>query len=136
MGRLEGYLRELIFTFGYPETWRKYAQLQTMLAETWRGLPIERVEYHLLGLNSLYGSVASLPTEDPLELIVRVMFTAKDEATLKNAVRLMMNNGLSGPAGMSISGSTIGADPRIILGLFPTLIAREHIQPQIEYLEA
>ena len=104
-----------------------------MLAETWRDLPIARIEYSFLGLNSLYGSLAPLP-DDPLELVVRVMFTASDEATLKNAVRLMMNNGLSGPAGMSISGTTIGGDPRIILGLFPTLIAREHVVPQINYV--
>lgn len=133
-GRVEGYMRELIFTIGYPETWKKLEQLKAMIAKTWAGLPIERVEYHLLGINSLYGSLAPLPA-DPLELIVRVMFTARDEATLKNAVRLMMNNGLSGPAGMSISGTTVGADPRIILGLFPTLIDRKHVTPNITYLE-
>jgi hypothetical protein len=133
--RLEGYMRELIFTVGYPETWYKYEQLKIMISETWRGLPIDRIEYSLLGLNSLYGSVAPLPEADPLELVIRVMFTAKDEAILKNAVRLMMNNGLSGPAGMSLSGTTVGGDPRIILGLFPTLIQREHITPHIEYLE-
>lgn len=133
LGRLEGYMRELIFTIGYPDAWKKIEQLKTMLAETWRDLPIARIEYSFLGLNSLYGSLAPLP-DDPLELVVRVMFTASDEATLKNAVRLMMNNGLSGPAGMSISGTTIGGDPRIILGLFPTLIAREHVVPQINYV--
>jgi hypothetical protein len=135
LGRLEGYMRELIFTIGYPETWYKFEQLKMMVSETWRGLAVDRVEFHLLGQNSLYGSVAPLPAEDPLELVVRVMFTAKDEATLKNAVRLMMNNGLSGPAGMSVSGSTISGDPRIILGLFPTLLSREHITPEIAYLE-
>jgi hypothetical protein len=134
LGRLEGYMRELIFTVGYPEAWKKVDQLKTMIAETWHGLPITRVDYSFLGLNSLYGPLAPLP-DDPLELVVRVMFTAADEATLKNAVRLMMNNGLSGPAGMSISGSTIGGDPRIILGLFPTLIAREHVTPRIDYWE-
>lgn len=133
LGRLEGYMRELIFTVGYPEAWKKVEHLKTMIAETWRSLPITRVEYSFLGLNSLYGSLAPLP-DDPLELVVRVTFTANDEATLKSAVRLMMNNGLSGPAGMSISGTTIGGDPRIILGLFPTLIAREYITPQIDYI--
>ncbi len=133
LGRLEGFMRELIFTIGYPEAWKKVEQLKEMIAETWDNLPITRVEYSYLGLNSLYGSLAPLP-DDPLEVVVRVMFTAADEATLKTAVRLMMNNGLSGPAGMSISGSTISGDPRIILGLFPTLIAHEHVTPHIDYL--
>jgi hypothetical protein len=133
-GRLEGYMRELIFTVGYPQAWRKLEQLQAMIAETWAGLPLERVEYHLLGVDSLFGALAPRP-DDPLELVVRLMFTAKDEATLKQAVRVLMGNGLSGPAGMSLSGTTIGAEPRVILGLFPTLIARDHVQSHITYLE-
>ncbi|MEQ8673517.1 MAG: acyclic terpene utilization AtuA family protein [Aggregatilineales bacterium] len=133
-GRIEGYLRELIFTVGYPRAWDKVAQMKAMIAATWDGLPIDRVEYQYLGVNSLFGSIAPLP-DDPMEVILRVMFTAKDENTLKTAVRKMMNNGLSGPAGMSISGTTIGADPRIVLGLFPTLISREHVQPEITYFE-
>lgn len=133
-GRVEGYMRELIFTVGWPEAWKKTEQLKAMVAQTFAGLPIERVTYHLLGLNSLYGSVAPLP-EDPLEIIIRVMFTARDEQTLNIAVRRMMTNGLSGPPGMSISGTTISGKPRITMGLFPTLVRRDLIQPQIEYLE-
>lgn len=127
-GRLEGYMRELIFTVGAPFAFKKYEQLQIMIQETWKTLPIERIRYHLLGVNSLFGSIAPLP-DDPLELVIRVAFTAREETTLKNAVRLLMGNGLSGPAGMSISGTTISADPRIVLGLFPTLIDREHVHP-------
>lgn len=134
MGRLEGFLRELIFTVGWPQAWHKVEQLKAMLHETWAGLNIDRVDYHYLGVNSLYGSVAPLP-EDPLELIVRVMFTAKDQETLKTAVRKMMQNGLSGPAGMSISGTTVGAEPRYVIGLWPALVSRDHIHPVIDYIE-
>lgn len=131
LGRMEGYMRELIFTVGYPETRKKFDQLKAMIESTWAGLDLERIEYDFLGINSLYGNIAEMP-DDPLELLVRVMFTAKDENTLKNAVRLLMSNGLSGPAGMSISGTTIGARARIILGLYPTLVSREHITVKIE----
>jgi hypothetical protein len=134
MGRLEGFMRELIFTIGYPEAWRKVEQLKRMIEETWKGLPIERVEHHYLGINSLCGSIAPLP-DDPLEIIVRVMFIANDQDTLKTAVRKMMTNGLSGPAGMSISGTTISAEPRYIIGLWPALVGREHVSPTIEYWE-
>lgn len=133
-GRIEGYVREIIYTFGWPRAYDKLEQLKTMVNNTLKGLPIRRVEYHLLGIDSLYGSVAPHPP-DPLELVVRVVFTADDEATLKNAVRALMNHGLSGPAGISVSGASLGGDPRIILGLFPTLIRREHVQPQVTYLE-
>ena len=134
MGRVEGYMRELIFTIGWPETRRKYQQLEIMLNTAWDGLPIERRQIRFLGQNSLYGSIASLP-DDPLELIVRVVFTAQSKDTLQTAVRRMMTNGLSGPAGMSISGTTISGRPRMVLGLWPTLISRDHVTPQINYHE-
>jgi hypothetical protein len=135
MGRLEGFMRELIFTVGWPEAWRKVEQLKAMLGEFWRRNPaIERVEYSYLGMNSLYGAIAPLP-DDPLEVVVRVMFTAQDQDTLKNVVRQIMTTGLSGPAGMSVSGTTVGAEPRAIIGLWPALVGREHVVPQIEYIE-
>ncbi len=134
-GRLEGFMRELIFTIGWPEAWRKVEQMKAMLDMFFQKQPgIERVAYSYLGINSLYGSVAPLP-DDPLEIIVRVVFTAQDQETLKQAVRQIMTTGLSGPAGMSVSGTTVGAEPRYIIGLWPTLIDRAHITPQIDYLE-
>jgi hypothetical protein len=132
MSRTEGYMRELIFTVGWPETRKKASQLQTMLESAWHELPIQRTRLDFLGQNSLYGDIADLP-EDPLELVVRVVFTAESKDTLQTAVRRMMTNGLSGPAGMSISGTTISGKPRMILGLWPTLISRDHITPQITW---
>lgn len=134
LNRLEGFSRELIYTIGWPQAWHKFEQLKGLMEATWSGLPIERVSYHLLGHNSLYQSVSRLP-DDPMELIVRVVFTTQDEGTLKTAVRRLMNNGLSGPAGMAISGTTIGQKPSPIVGLFPTLVSRELIQPKVEYIE-
>ncbi len=134
-GRLEGFMRELIFTVGWPEAWKKVEQMKTMLGAIFNKLPgIERVEYSYLGMNSLYGSIAPLP-DDPLEVIVRVMFTAQDQDTLKNAVRMIMTTGLSGPAGMSVSGSTVGGEPRYIIGLWPTLVGRDKVQAVVEYWE-
>jgi hypothetical protein len=134
IARLEGYMRELIFTLGYPEAWRKVEMLKAMIDESWRDLPIRRVEYSYLGLSSLFGSLAPLP-EDPLEVVVRVMFTADDVDTLKTAVRRVMANGLSCPPGMSVSGTTVGAEPRAILGLFPALISRDVVTPEVSYIE-
>lgn len=134
IGRLEGYMRELIFTFGYPEVWRKVDMLKAMIAESWRDLPIRRVEYSYLGMNSLFGSLAPLP-DDPLEVVARVLFTADDTDTLKTAVRRVMANGLSCPPGMSVSGTTVGAEPRPVLGLFPALVSREVVTPEIHYIE-
>lgn len=134
LGRVEGQMRELIFTVGWPEAWRKVEQMQAMIESAWAGLPIRRIRYDYPGINSLYGSVASKP-DDPLEVMVRVTFTADDEDTLKAAVRRLMATGLSGPAGMSISGPTISARARVVLGLWPTLVSRAHVSPQVTITE-
>ncbi len=135
LGRLEGYSRELIFNIGWPEAWAKVEQLKAALNEIFRRNPaIERVEYSYLGANSLYGLLARLP-DDPLEVIVRVIFTAQDSDALKSVVRQINTMGLSGPAGMSLSGASVRGDPRVILGLWPTLVGCEKISPQVDYFE-
>jgi hypothetical protein len=131
LARMEGYSRELIFLLGWPEVWRKEAQLREMLTAAWKGLPLTRVEYQHVGLDSLYGRMRSDP-DDPLELAVRVMFTADKFSTLKSAVRHAMALGLSGPAGMSVSGNTVGAEPRPLLGLWPTLVHRAAVEAGVE----
>jgi hypothetical protein len=130
VARLEGYSRELIFTLGWPEVYRKEEQMRGMLAAAWEGLPITRIEVQRMGQDSLFGPLVAAP-DDPIELVVRVMFTAGDQETLKTAVRRAMALGLSGPAGMSVSGQSVGADPRPLLGLWPALVAREAVEPRV-----
>jgi hypothetical protein len=130
IARIEGYSRELIFTLGWPRVWRKEEQLRGMLAEVWRDLPLIRVEFTHLGLDSLFGSLQAKPA-DPIELVTRVMITAADTKTLKVAVRRAMALGLSGPAGLSVSGSTVGADPHPLLGLWPALLRRELVESAV-----
>jgi hypothetical protein len=130
IARLEGYSRELIFTLGWPRAWRKEEQLRGMLAEAWRDLPLTRVEYTHLGLDSLFGPLQT-PPADPLELVTRVMFTAADPKTLKTAVRRAMALGLSGPAGLSVSGGAVGAEPHPLLGLWPALLRRQLVESAV-----
>lgn len=134
IGRFEGYTRELIFTLGWPKVQRKVQQLEGMVREAWKGLPLERCEFDYLSVNSLYGALGALD-DDPLELAVRVTAFARDPNVLKQAVRRMMALGLSGPAGMSVSGQTVGAEPRPVLGLWPALVSREKVQAKVEVCE-
>jgi hypothetical protein len=130
VARLEGYSRELIFTLGWPEVYRKEEQMRSMLAAAWEDLPITRIETRRMGVDSLFGPLAPAPV-DPVELVVRVLFTAADQETLKTAVRRALALGLSGPAGMAVSGQSVGADPRPLLGLWPALVAREAVEPGV-----
>jgi Acyclic terpene utilisation family protein AtuA len=134
VARLECYSRELFFTLGWPKVWRKAELLRGMLASAWEGLPITRVDYTYPGLDSLYGQLPVLPPlpSDPIELMVRVVFTADEPGTLKTAVRRALALGLSGPAGMSVSALSVGAEPRPLLGLWPALLPRELVSPEVE----
>jgi hypothetical protein len=130
LARLAGYSRELIFTLGWPSAWRKERQIRQMLAAAWQDLPLTRVEYQHLGLDSLYGPLQP-PPEDPIELVIRVVLTSGDQEPLKTAVRRAMALGLSGPAGMAVSGGTVGADPRPLLALWPALVRRDLVEPGV-----
>jgi hypothetical protein len=123
-----------MFTLGWPRAWQKEQQLRGMLAAAWEGLSLTRVEYSHPGVDSLYGPLVP-PPEDPIELMVRVMFTAAGAETLKAAVRRAMALGLSGPAGMSVSPGTVGAEPRPLLGLWPALIRRALVEPAVRLME-
>jgi hypothetical protein len=133
LARLEGWMRELIFTVSAPRAWDKVAQLKAMIAAAWADVPLTRVHYDYPGINGLYAD-APLPP-DPLEVVVRVVFCAEQPEALKTAVRRVMANGLSGPAGLSVSGATVSGEPRAIVGLFPTLVPREVVKHEIAWLE-
>lgn len=130
VARMEGYARELTFTLGWPRAWEKERQLRGMLAAAWEGLPLARVVTTHPGVDALYGTLVP-PPEDPIELLVRVVFTASDPAVLKDAVRRALALGLSGPAGMSVTPATVGAEPRPLLGLWPALLPRELVEPRV-----
>ena len=111
---------------GLAAVYRKEEQLRGMLAAAWEGLPITRVEYSHLGQDSLFGPLRD-PPPDPIELIVRVVFSADEPSMLKTAVRRALALGLSGPAGMSVSALSVGAEPRPLLGLWPALVRRDRV---------
>ncbi|HEX6799122.1 MAG TPA: acyclic terpene utilization AtuA family protein [Ktedonobacterales bacterium] len=127
VARMEGHARELTFTLGWPRAWEKERQLRGMLAAAWEGLPLARVVYSHPGVDALYGPLVP-PPEDPIELLVRVVFTASDPAVLKDAVRRALALGLSGPAGMSVTPATVGAESRPLLGLWPALLPRDLVE--------
>jgi hypothetical protein len=131
LARLEGYSRELLFTLGWPRAWAKEAQLRAMLAAAWQGLPITRLHIDHPGIDSLFGPLVK-PPDDPIELMVRVVATADQPDTLKTAVRRAMALGLSSPAGMSVSGQSVGDDPHILVALWPALLRREAVTPQVD----
>ena len=134
LARMEGYSRELCFTLSWPRAWQKAAQLQSMLIEAWRGLPITRIHIDHPGVDSLFGAFAS-PPPDPIELMVRVVVTADQPDTLKVAVRRAMALGLSCPAGMSVTGQSVGDEPHVLLGLWPALLDRTQVTATVTVQE-
>lgn len=118
----DGFARELVFRVGAPDTVRKAEQLEAMLRHAWRGTGIERTLFERLG--------------GPDELVVRAVFAAQTREPLERASRRALALGLSGPAGMALAPSSIGAQDRPLLRLRNAFVARETVVPHVDVTEA
>lgn len=132
--RLAGFSCELIFMLGWPRAWEKERQLRAMLTAAWDLLPLTRVAIDHPGIDSLFGSLVP-PPEDPVELLVRVVASAKTPDVLQTATRRALALGLACPAGMSITGQSVGDDPRTLLSLWPATLARDQVTPSVSFME-
>lgn len=136
IGQLEGYMTEQLFYFSYPYAYEKAQAFVEAAKETWATLPFKydelRVNY--LGVNGIHEDAApKLPKEildNMNEVGVRIAFRHQDQKTGKLLLQSVICLGLNGPPGLSASMNW-GKSGSIRLGLFPTLIPRSYVNPQI-----
>ena len=132
--RMAGYARELVFTLGWPDVWPKERQLRAALQASWQDLPLTRIHFDHPGHDSLFGPLVAAPA-DPPELLVRVAFSAASAETLVTATRRALSMGLACPAGMSVTGQSVGDDPRPLLSLWPATLPRAFVTPIVTFTE-
>ena len=103
--------------------------VRQLIAE--RGLHYEEIHSELLGLDSLLGPLADLSHADKLnEVYLRMVVRTPERKQAEAFPRLFPWLGLSGPP--TASGFS-GIEPaRALLGLWPTLAARELIEPGVQ----
>jgi hypothetical protein len=140
MGQHEGYITEQFFFVSYPFAYDKLVMFEKAAKEIWAKLPINIIEsrFNILGVNGLHEDAVEIPPAEELnqrsELGMRIVLKHADEKTGKMAIQGIVCLGLNGPPGV-ISVPGWGNMNRAMLSLWPTLVPREFIKPEVKILE-
>lgn len=138
IGQHEGFVTEQFFFFSYPFAYDKLTMFIKAVKETWAKLPVQIIEsrFNIIGVNGLHEDAIEMPNADELnqrsELGLRIAIKHKDDRTGKTAIAGIVCLGLNGPPGV-ISVPGWGNMNRAMLSLFPCLIPRELIEPEVKY---
>ena len=138
-GFQDGFKAEISWGFSWPDAWDKVqaaeAMIRSQLKE--RQMPFDELFVEYPGLNSAHGPLAPLPPAAELneraEIWVRMVLRTRSKAVADGFGRLFPWMALSGPAytcgfqGLNASSA--------LLGIWPTLIARDRVQARVEILE-
>ena len=135
-GYRDGFKAEVTWGFSWPDAWDKsQAAIDTIriqLAE--RRVPHEELYIEYPGLNSAHGPLALLPPAEQLnamnEIWTRMVLRTHVKAAADGFGRLFPWIGLSGPA--YTCGFTGLHHTGELLGIWPTLIARSEVEPQVK----
>lgn len=136
IGQMEGYITEQLFYFSYPYAYDKAVAFVQAAKEIWAGLPFKYDELRInyLGINGIHEDAAPIVPKEILdemnEIGVRMAFRHRDPNVGKMLVQAVVCLGLNGPPGLAASMNW-GKSDSVRLGLFPTLIPREFVNPVI-----
>jgi hypothetical protein len=136
IGQMEGYATEQLFYFSYPYAYDKAKAFVEAAKETWAILPFqyEELRINYLGINGIHeGAAPELPKEvidNMNEVGVRIAFRHQDKKAGKLLIQSIVCLGLNGPPGLTASMNW-GKAASVRLGLFPTLIPREYVVPNV-----
>jgi hypothetical protein len=136
-GYQDGWMGSGIMGFAWPEAYAKCEKaaevLRTFVEENKRerGWNVEEINAEYIGYNSLLGANADPTYRDQLnECFLRMTIRTPDKKVADAFGRLFPWLGLSGPPYV---GSMKGVQPaKELLGIWPTLVTRELIEPKVE----
>ncbi len=132
-GYHDGWMGTGMIGFSWPDAYRKCAAsaaiIEALAAE--QQLPVEETNVEYVGYDSLLGANADPTYREQLnECFLRMTIRTRDKRAAEAFGRLFPWLGLSGPP---YAGGFHGIErPRELLGVWPTLAARELIEPRVE----
>lgn len=132
-GYEDGWLGQCVIGFCWPDAMAKaratVEAVKVQLAE--RRLPVDEVRSEFIGHDSFLGPHADRSREHDLnEVWLRMAVRCRDRRVAEAFPRLFPWMALSGPPYM---GGFHGAGaPSQLLGVWPALVPREHVEPQVE----
>jgi hypothetical protein len=132
LGHLDGWLGAAMIGYSWPHALAKArhaALLIDRLAERAGLVPLEQVT-EFIGVDSLHGDAADLDDAATAnEVTLRVAGRFATEAEARRFPRLATPLALNGPP--FIGGGSMPQPARALLGVWPTLVPRERVEPAI-----
>lgn len=141
IGQMEGYTTDQFFFFSWPNAYDKLVMFKKAAREIWAKLPmkIEEARFNILGVNGLHEGAAPMESAEELnkrnEIGLRIAIKHKDDRTGKMAIQGIVCLGLNGPPGV-ISVPGWGNVNRAMLSLWPTLVPRNFVRPEVTLIES
>jgi hypothetical protein len=125
-----------MFFYAGPGAVRRAELARRILLERFRivGLQAEDVRIDFIGMNAIHGGI-SPPGPEPYEVAVRV---AARTRTREEAVKVGREVDGMAVSGIAHTGKRVPFQDRTreVVGVWSSLIAREHVQPVTRYFEA
>ena len=129
-GYLDGWMGTAMIGYSWPDAVakaRSSAELIERLAARAGLEPLETL-IELVGVDSLHGDAAPV-TDDANEVVLRVAARFQSEEEAARFPRVAMPLALNGPP--FIGGSSGPTGPRALLGVWPTTVPREAVEPRV-----
>lgn len=131
LGYLDGYAGTIAIGYSWPDAVQKARRSASLIARmvSRSGLqPLETVT-EIVGVDSTHGSAAPIP-DDPNEVVLRISGRFATEGEAKRFPRIATPLGLNGPP--FIGGGIAPQGARALLGVWPSLVPRELVEPGVE----
>ncbi|GJH12975.1 DUF1446 domain-containing protein [Caballeronia novacaledonica] len=130
----DGYIGEGQISYGGPGAVTRARLALDIVRERLAitGVDTSELRFDLIGVNALYGDALASQHDEPYEVRARVAgraSNAKEAARIGNEVETLYTNG---PAG----GGGVTKATREVIAVQSVLLAREHVKPVFEFVEA
>lgn len=131
-GYQDGWMGQAMVGYAWPDALAKAeAAARIIQAQLAANGPAPELHTEFVGLDSLHGPLADRRGAEALnEVYLRMAVRTPDRAAAERFTRLFPPLGLSGPPFVGGYGGL--TPPRELLGIWPTLVGREHVEPHVK----
>jgi len=128
----DGYVGEVFAFYAWPRALAKARKTEEIMRERFQmmGLEANEIRFDYIGFNSLHGPLS--PQVEPNEVGLRIAIKAPREPDITRAIRDVYALDLSGTAAQT---GVFHVAPREMIALWPTLVPREEVQPELKVTE-
>ncbi len=134
IGVEEGFMSESMLIYPWPEAYEKAKEAERLVRKRLDYLGIKPLElrFDYIGVNCLHGSVATEPDPDINEVALRIACKTNTYAEAAMIKQNTTHLWTYGPMGAACG---VNARPRKVIGLWPTLVPREFVKPELTIKE-